>query len=214
MSKVNVGCGMTPTLGWLNYDNSWSVRLASYPTVSLLLEKIRLIGPTQSAFIKFVKENQILYADASRHIPLPDNSVDILYCSHMLEHLTKEDRESFLCEVVRVLRKDGIFRVSVPDLKRFVTEYLTNGDADIFCRKLLMNDEMPKTILGRVRRIVVGDRHHQWNYDGKSLTRLLEQYGFYNCTVLEAGVTTVADPGSLDLYERMHESLYVEARKI
>ena len=26
--KINIGCGDTPTKGWSNYDNSWSVRLA------------------------------------------------------------------------------------------------------------------------------------------------------------------------------------------
>ena len=31
LPRVNVGCGRTPTPGWLNFDNSPSVRLAHLP---------------------------------------------------------------------------------------------------------------------------------------------------------------------------------------
>jgi hypothetical protein len=28
--RVNVGCGMSPTKGWLNYDNSTSIKLSEH----------------------------------------------------------------------------------------------------------------------------------------------------------------------------------------
>ena len=31
--KVNVGCGTTPTEGWLNFDNSFSIRAARWPLI-------------------------------------------------------------------------------------------------------------------------------------------------------------------------------------
>ena len=32
--RINVGCGMTPTPGWTNYDNSLSVKLARRPILA------------------------------------------------------------------------------------------------------------------------------------------------------------------------------------
>ncbi|HEY6786858.1 MAG TPA: hypothetical protein VI365_06065 [Trebonia sp.] len=32
--KVNVGCGATPTPGWVNFDNSMSIRMARYRGIS------------------------------------------------------------------------------------------------------------------------------------------------------------------------------------
>jgi hypothetical protein len=58
---------------------------------------------------------------------------------------------------------------------------------------------------------VIGSRLHQWMYDGRSLSRLLVSQGFVSPRVLKAGETQISDPKGLDLYERSHESVYVEA---
>ena len=38
--KINIGCGDTPTKGWRNYDNSWSVRLAKKKGADLYIIEI------------------------------------------------------------------------------------------------------------------------------------------------------------------------------
>ena len=48
-------------------------------------------------------------------------------------------------------------------------------------------------------------------YDGKSLCNLLSSAGFEEPRILETGLTTIPDPGMLDLKERSHESVFVEA---
>ena len=35
MTRVNVGCGMTPTRGWRNFDNSPSLKLARHGTLRI-----------------------------------------------------------------------------------------------------------------------------------------------------------------------------------
>ena len=71
----------------------------------------------------------------------------------------------------------------------------------------------PRTVSQRIKLVLVGTRHHQWMYDGRSLSRLLEQCGFDDSIVQEAGQTTISEPGPLDLQERADESCYVEASK-
>jgi len=48
-------------------------------------------------------------------------------------------------------------------------------------------------------------------YDGKSMVRLLTKAGFRDPQILPPGSTLIKDPGSLNLWERKEESVYIEA---
>ena len=62
--------------------------------------------------------------DLSRGIPLADGSCDVVYHSHLLEHLRHADALPFLIECYRVLKPGGGLRVAVPDLERICSLYL------------------------------------------------------------------------------------------
>ena len=57
-------------------------------------------------------------------LPFEDNSIDVVYSSHFLEHLTQEQADFVLKESQRILKKDGIIRIVVPDLENICKEYL------------------------------------------------------------------------------------------
>jgi predicted SAM-dependent methyltransferase len=57
-------------------------------------------------------------------IPLENESIDVVYNSHVLEHFTKSQGEYFLNECFRVLKKGGVLRVVVPDLEQIAINYL------------------------------------------------------------------------------------------
>lgn len=59
-----------------------------------------------------------------RGIPLPDNYVDVVYHSHLLEHFPMRYAQAFIKECTRVLKPGGIIRVVVPDLEDIVNTYL------------------------------------------------------------------------------------------
>jgi predicted SAM-dependent methyltransferase len=209
--RINIGCGQSPTEGWENYDNSLGLRLSKFPILVTIASKLGLLSQKQMGFINFARNSNIIWADAARHIPQPNNSVEVLYSSHMLEHLDRNQSISFLKEARRVLISGGIIRLSVPDLRLHVNSYLQDEDADKFIESTLLFTKRPKNIFERIKYSIVGDRHHMWMYDGISLCKLLESTGFVNPKVLEQGKTTISDPGVLDLKERADESLYVEA---
>jgi SAM-dependent methyltransferase len=118
--RVNIGCGATPTTGWHNFDNSLSLKLAHHPTFARILR--RVLSSRQMAYIDFCRKNRIKFADATKRIPLPDASAEIVYSSHMLEHLDRAEARSFLAEAWRVLCDGGILRIAVPDLGKFCRE--------------------------------------------------------------------------------------------
>ena len=67
--KINIGCGDTPTEGWRNYDNSWSVRLAEYKVLTYVLRKTGFFSASQLKFICFAENSNILWANGIKRIP-------------------------------------------------------------------------------------------------------------------------------------------------
>jgi predicted SAM-dependent methyltransferase len=61
---------------------------------------------------------------AQEGIPASSGSIDVVYHSHLLEHLKKEDGERLLKESFRVLKPNGILRIAVPDLEQICVAYL------------------------------------------------------------------------------------------
>jgi hypothetical protein len=53
--------------------------------------------------------------DLRNGIPLPDNSVDILYSSHCLEHFTMPELEQILYEILRVCVNNATVKIIVPN---------------------------------------------------------------------------------------------------
>lgn len=62
--------------------------------------------------------------DIQHGIPFPDNSFDVIYHSHLLEHLLRENALAFTNECFRVLKPGGVLRVVVPDLEQISRLYL------------------------------------------------------------------------------------------
>lgn len=65
-------------------------------------------------------------------LPFDDDSVDLYYCSHVLEHITDDSLNYFLKEVRRTLKKGGLFRVIVPDISLLYNAYKLNDRALLF----------------------------------------------------------------------------------
>lgn len=67
---------------------------------------------------------EILGYNLTQRLPFQDNSFDLIYHSHFLEHLSQSQGESFMLECHRLLKPDGVVRVVVPDLENIVIAYL------------------------------------------------------------------------------------------
>ena len=209
--RINVGCGQSPTEGWLNMDNSMSIRLARLPWLTWLPERLGLIDHLQADNLAFNRKHSLVYCDARKRIPVADGSTEVIYSSHMLEHLDRSEARQFLLETRRVLCSGGILRIAVPNLRFHVNNYLGSGDADEFMREANLERHRPKTLLGRVRIFLIGDREgHCVMYDPASLVRLLVAQGFVSVVDLQPNQTLIPSPEPLNLSERSSESLYVE----
>lgn len=208
---INVGCGMRPTQGALNCDNSFSVYLSRHRALLWLFRSFRLLSKENLDCAQFARQNGIVHRNCTR-LKIADNCADVVYASHMMEHLSRPEARRFLAEARRVLKPDGILRLVLPDMRLLVEAYLGDHDCDQFVERTLLANESDGTFGWHVRLLLFGYRGHRWMYDVPSAIALLAENGFTDIHALNAGETIIPEPGHLDLSERAEESLYIEAR--
>lgn len=56
--------------------------------------------------------------DITKKIPLKKDSIDLIYSSHLVEHIYLKEFISFLKETKRILKKDGIQIIQTPSLEK------------------------------------------------------------------------------------------------
>jgi predicted SAM-dependent methyltransferase len=81
-------------------------------------------------FYKVLQNNPYIEHDFSSRdsLPLKDDSVEIVYCSHVIEHLSSEDVRHLFLEVKRVLKAEGVFRLTFPDSDLAYQAYMMKDD--------------------------------------------------------------------------------------
>lgn len=58
-------------------------------------------------------------------LPFNDNEIDAIYCSHVLEHFSREEGKRLIENCYKKLKFGGILRIVVPDLENICREYLS-----------------------------------------------------------------------------------------
>jgi SAM-dependent methyltransferase len=71
--------------------------------------------------IGLAKYDELIRCDFDKGISLPDSSVDIAICSHVLEHLPRP--EFTMSEIARILRPGGMLLVGVPVAPKFIAHF-------------------------------------------------------------------------------------------
>lgn len=67
---------------------------------------------------------EVIEHDLTKGLPFADESVDVCYSSHVLEHLRKNEADFFISECKRALKAGGVLRLTVPDLEVICRNYL------------------------------------------------------------------------------------------
>lgn len=96
-----------------------------------------------------------------------DNSIQVIYASHVLEHFGRHEYTAVLKEWYRVLQPNGILRIAVPSFDAVVEYYTQNDD----------NLELLLGFLVGGQKAGEYDYHHMV-FDQKLLTKVLKEIGF------------------------------------
>lgn len=75
---------------------------------------------------KKIQENKIDYDHdlcSSKPLPFDSNSLEAVFCSHVIEHIPNDKVQYLFDEVYRVLAPGGYFRITCPDIKLIYNAY-------------------------------------------------------------------------------------------
>jgi len=144
--------------------------------------------------------------DLTKGIPLPNESVDQIYTSHMLEHIPFKDLVIFINECFRVLKKNGSLSVCVPDASLYIKSYIDNK------RFRPINQGAKSAIIDtgsfmdQVNYIAYMDQLHKYMFDSENLVKTLSMAPFTQVSLRDFDE-------SVDLKLRDFESIYAIAIK-
>lgn len=202
---VHYGCGFDAPEEWVNFDAS--------PTRSL--EKIPVLGQLVPTGSHGRFPANVRYGDIVKGLPLADGSAELLYCSHVLEHLSLTDLRTALRNSRRVLRSDGTFRLVLPDLEQMIRDYCAATDDAAAIRfmqaTLLGKEQRPRGLTGFARQWL-GNSHHLWMWDYRAMKSELEAAGFVGVRRAEFGDSPHEAFTLVESEDRWNNCLGIECR--
>lgn len=200
---VQFGCGLCAPEKWLNYDSSPTLRLQRVPLLGTLVPS----GP----YGRFPAN--VLYGDVVKGLPLPDGAAELLYSSHVLEHLSLDDLRLALRNCRKVLRPGGVFRLVLPDIELLIDQYKADVATDAairFMENTLLGKKSRPRGIGSLVREWLGNSQHLWMWDYKSLAAELQKAGFQSIRRAAWNDSPVAAFEMVEAPDRWHEALGIE----
>jgi len=213
---LNLGCGQNRPINWINADCSLNSLLQRWPITRAFTKR----------FIKSVvyKSSNAAYINLNRKWKFGASAVDVVYASHVFEHLTTHPAAMFLAESYRVLKPGAVLRLVVPDLQTLAKVYVSHADrgdttaAQKFLSAMNLHLENTMGSATRITRIIhflQGDPHqHKYMYDSLSLSALLEKRGFVEIRLSTYGKSEyIPEINDVECTGEGIPSIYFEARK-
>jgi predicted SAM-dependent methyltransferase len=210
--KLNLGCGLNAPSGWVNIDASLTAKLSRVIWLYKVVCKIGRIKP-----IPWPENIKIV--DIRKGLPFSDGSVNAIFSSHMLEHMTYEDVNFVVKECYRCLCVGGVMRIIVPDLyeitKKYVDLMITEPKGEhthSFLHDLNMQDGSNKGIRKIIYKIF-GHSKHLYNYDEWSLRELFEEHKFSRIQRMDYGQSGIPNIELVENKGRHEMSICLEVIK-
>jgi len=136
MVKLHLGCGTKHIPGYINID------CQQYDSVDVVMDIMDI-------------DNMYI-----------ENSVDAIYICHVLEHFEIKTAKILLKKMFKILKKDGILRLSVPDFEAISNLYQKTHNLKELLGLLYSNHDIPY------------DGHYTiWDFDQLS-NQLINEIGF------------------------------------
>jgi hypothetical protein len=201
--KYHLGCNKLLVKGWLNVDfvdkNSF-VEGEFYP----------LAISTQADYF-------FLNWDLVNGLPAEKESLDYVYHSHFLEHLSYRDGLKIIGEIFSALRPRGRHRIVVPDLEKYCRSYLNDRDDFLirYQKTLSVGQVEDYEARGALFVSQLYEHGHKMGWDFETLFTALSKAGFKNIERKEFAKGDFPDLDKLEIGDsfRIEESMVIECEK-
>lgn len=165
------------------------------------------IGPGRNRIpgfetIDIVYSNQVDYVcDVSHELPFEDNSFDVIYASHVLEHIPWFQTEHVLREWMRVIAPKGRLEIWVPDglkICKVIVDHSRGIENLTYQDGWIVRNPRHDPFIWAAGRLFYGSRSdypswHKAVFTRRSLVGLLELVGFSAVRLLRPGENRGSD---------------------
>tara|TARA_R110001592_G_scaffold4546_1_gene25502 strand:+ start:632 stop:1351 length:720 start_codon:yes stop_codon:yes gene_type:complete len=163
-------------------------------------------------------------------LPFEDSSIEVIFSSHFIEHLTFEEGLNFLTECKRVLKPNGILRIVCPDIMIWIDKVYNAKDVEFFetyknaidiahYENSVYNVKDKIKTNTQILNSMLFNWEHKWMWDYDSLKMELELIGF--CSIermvhLKSNIPIIKNIETMlskdKIKARNLESMFVECR--
>ncbi|WP_290457492.1 class I SAM-dependent methyltransferase [Helicobacter japonicus] len=119
-------------------------------------------------------DNRVKKVNLLSTLPFKNDSFDVAYSSHFLEHLHPNKAVQILKEIKRILKPNGIVRIVVPDLQNMVQVYLDTLKKIESYMQNNMLDSSKKSMGGGIMKLMLPSLHNMIGLCLKYSTKWLE----------------------------------------
>jgi len=164
------------------------------------------------------------FLDVTEPFPIPDDAVAFLFGEHLIEHLPYVEGLQMLRECWRVLRRDGVIRITTPSLARILSLYGGSGsDLEVRYKRWAIARFVPEAD-SDLDSFVINNFFHNWGhkfiYDEETLRLALTRAGFTEIVSVPIGESMHPELRDLERHGseigdefNQFESFALEARK-
>lgn len=195
--KIHIGCFDQIHDGWINTDITPHIFITHIPFLPYVLYRLGKISEERFRQHKKGIFKKVKYLNVKKRFPIKDGACECVYASHLFEHLYYDDARHCVSEIHRILEKEGIIRIAVPDLDTIIKNY-DPMKSDEFCSALFESDQ------SRVKN------QHHWMYNEASLKKLLHVAGF---KTVDRCLYRKGKCPDVEKIDNRPDSLFVEAIK-
>lgn len=166
-------------------------------------------------------------------INLPPNSCDLAFTSHVIEHIPHLKIQKVFTEINRILKKNGVLRILVPDMEKFAKAY-TSKDKSFFkiakkenhslrqdlgyggmLANIIVAPGQDTVLMDRELESFVGGYAHIYGYDFQMLKIILKKAGYYKIkkkNFCQSGIKDFREPlhvvGKPAVYNNLNNEYY------
>jgi len=153
--KLHLGCGPNIWEDWINVEGDY-------------------IG----------EQPGIIHFNITDPYPLPDNCVDEIFTSHVIEHIIPTDVEPMMKEWLRILKPGGFVATEWPDLLKCAT-FLVKNPEMMYTKDRNRLKHGVAGIFGNISKYQDLAMLHKWGYSEESMKVLKLEVGFSRAEIQE-----------------------------
>lgn len=158
------------------------------------------------ANIDLNKDREVIRLDLTKPLPIESGTIEYIFSEHFIEHITRDDALLLLRECHRVMKQEGVIRITTPNLQKLITEY-SSGNLNEWENV----GWAPKTSCQLINE---GMRlwGHQFVYDEDELILLLKEAGFQRMKLVTLGESEHNELEQLEC-RPFHDEIIIEATR-